>query len=161
MVKTPCIGICSATSLGDVVCRGCKRYGFEVINWNGYDSDAKQAVLSRIEKFTVLFLSSRFHIFSEDALKRGLEQFSIPFNSALSPYCWLHNLLKKGRGKINNLSYFGVSVLPDYARFDVTALAEQIDEDLMALNAAHLERYGLAPDHSLNRYPSDSETNLG
>ncbi|MDO7671884.1 MAG: DUF1289 domain-containing protein, partial [OM182 bacterium] len=25
-VKTPCIGICSTTSVGDWVCRGCKRY---------------------------------------------------------------------------------------------------------------------------------------
>lgn len=94
--KTPCIGICSTTSLGDLVCRGCKRYGFEVINWNGYDAEAKQAVLSRIEKFTVQILSARFQVFSETALKRGLEQQSIPFNPALSSYCWLHNLLKKG-----------------------------------------------------------------
>ena len=65
--KTPCIGICSTTSLGDLVCRGCKRYGFEVINWNGYDAEAKQAVLSRIEKFTVQILSARFQIFSETA----------------------------------------------------------------------------------------------
>ncbi len=148
MAKTPCIGICSATSLGDLVCRGCKRYGFEVINWNGYDSDAKQAVLSRIEKFTVQILSSRFHIFSEPTLKRGLEQNSIPFNSALSPYCWLYNLLKKGRNQISDLSYFGVSVLPDYSQTAVAALAEQIDEDLQALHAAHLERYGLASDRS-------------
>ena len=98
--KTPCIGICSTTSLGDLVCRGCKRYGFEVINWNGYDAEAKQAVLSRIEKFTVQILSARFQVLSETALKRGLEQYSIPFNPALSPYCWLHNLLKKRRGQI-------------------------------------------------------------
>ncbi|HBW83368.1 MAG: DUF1289 domain-containing protein [Gammaproteobacteria bacterium] len=148
MAKTPCIGICSATSLGDLVCRGCKRYGFEVINWNGYDADAKQAVLSRIEKFTVQILSSRFHIFSESALRNGLEQNSIPFDSALSPYCWLHNLLKKRRNQIGDLRYFGVTILPDYTRIAVAALAEQVDDDLQALHAAHLERYGLASDHS-------------
>ena len=128
------------------MCRGCKRYGFEVINWNGYDAEAKQAVLSRIEKFTVQILSARFQVFSETALKRGLEQQSIPFNPALSPYCWLHNLLKKGRGQITDLSHFGVAVLSDYAQIDLAVLAEQIDEDLLVLNAAHLERYGLAPD---------------
>jgi predicted Fe-S protein YdhL (DUF1289 family) len=32
---TPCIGVCS-TGIGDVVCRGCKRYAQEVIHWNGY-----------------------------------------------------------------------------------------------------------------------------
>ena len=35
-VKTPCIGICSTTSLGDKICRGCKRFNFEVIRWNSY-----------------------------------------------------------------------------------------------------------------------------
>ncbi|MBU2098945.1 MAG: DUF1289 domain-containing protein, partial [Gammaproteobacteria bacterium] len=24
--KTPCIGICSTTSVGDKICRGCKRF---------------------------------------------------------------------------------------------------------------------------------------
>ena len=156
MTKTPCIGICSTTSLGDLVCRGCKRYGFEVINWNGYDEDAKQAVIKRIEKFTVQILSARFEVFSETALKHGLEKHSIPFNPALSPYCWLHNLLKKGRGQTRDLGNFGVSVLSDFAQIDVAVLAEQIDEDLLLLNAAHLERYGLAPDRGLELRPVDS-----
>ena len=54
--------------------------------------------------------------------------------------------LKKGRGQITDLSHFGVAVLSDYAQIDLAVLAEQIDEDLLVLNAAHLERYGLAPD---------------
>ena len=82
---------------------------------------------------------------------------NIPFPSIRrSPYCWLHNLLKKGRGQTRDLSNFGVAVLSDYAQIDLAVLAEQIDEDLLLLNAAHLERYGLAPDRVLKLRPVDS-----
>ncbi|MEO1955257.1 MAG: DUF1289 domain-containing protein, partial [Gammaproteobacteria bacterium] len=36
-VKTPCIGVCS-TVFGDEVCRGCKRFQNEVIEWNSYNN---------------------------------------------------------------------------------------------------------------------------
>ena len=57
--KTPCIGICSTTSLGDSICRGCKRYAFEVINWNSYEDNQKKAVLSRIEKFNTQIIENK------------------------------------------------------------------------------------------------------
>ncbi|MEL0305883.1 MAG: DUF1289 domain-containing protein, partial [Halieaceae bacterium] len=41
-IRTPCIGVCS-TGVGDVVCRGCKRFAHEVIDWNGYSPEQKQA----------------------------------------------------------------------------------------------------------------------
>ena len=34
-VRTPCIGVCSTTSLGDRICRGCKRSNVEVIQRGG------------------------------------------------------------------------------------------------------------------------------
>ena len=146
IIKTPCIGICSTTSLGDLVCRGCKRYGFEVINWNAYNADAKRAVLKRIEKFTTQLLSSRFRIFSVPNLKLGLEQNAIPFDPSLSPYCWLHNLLKKHHQQIGDLSQFGVYVLPDHAHLELQALVEQVEEELLLLSSAHLDRYQLSPE---------------
>ena len=39
-VKTPCIGVCS-TGIGDSVCRGCKRFSHEVIDWNSYSQEQK------------------------------------------------------------------------------------------------------------------------
>ena len=110
--KTPCIGICSTTSLGDSVCRGCKRYSFEVINWNGYDEPGKTAVLRRIEKLISQILENKLRIFSVPNLKLGMEKASVPFNDELSPYCWLHNLLKKHHHAIDNLKDYGVYTLP-------------------------------------------------
>ncbi|NCX93995.1 MAG: DUF1289 domain-containing protein, partial [Gammaproteobacteria bacterium] len=50
-IQTPCIGICSTVYGGDV-CRGCKRFADEVVEWNGFDSDRKRAILDRLARFT-------------------------------------------------------------------------------------------------------------
>jgi len=140
-MKTPCIGICSTTSLGDRVCRGCKRYGFEVINWNGYGDQEKVAVLKRIEKLVCQILESKLRIFSVPNLRLGLEQNRIPFDPELNPYCWLHNLIKKRHRDELNLQEYGAYVLPDYAELSLPQLSELIEEELLVLSDAHFQRY--------------------
>ncbi|MGM0632352.1 MAG: DUF1289 domain-containing protein, partial [Pseudomonadota bacterium] len=73
-VKTPCIGICSTTSLGDSLCRGCKRFAFEVIDWNGYSPAEKRAVLLRIDKLVRQIMEPRFVILSREQLQQGMRQ---------------------------------------------------------------------------------------
>lgn len=141
VVKTPCLGICSTTSFGDVVCRGCKRYSFEVIRWNSYDEAAKSAVLKRIERLNTQILENKLRIFSVLNLKAGLERFQIPYDESLSPYCWLHNLLKKGHSRIDNLQEYGVYALADYANLSLPELCEVIEKDLLMLSEAHYARY--------------------
>ena len=46
-VKTPCVGLCS-TTYGDLVCRGCKRFSHEIVNWNRYGDEEKTAVCTFI-----------------------------------------------------------------------------------------------------------------
>ncbi|MCZ6890305.1 MAG: DUF1289 domain-containing protein, partial [Gammaproteobacteria bacterium] len=43
MRRTPCIGICS-TTYGDLVCRGCKRYAHEIVDWNRYTEDQRSRI---------------------------------------------------------------------------------------------------------------------
>jgi len=143
-IKTPCLGICSTTSVGDVVCRGCKRYAFEVINWNGYDDEAKAAVLSRIERLNTQILENKLRIFSVPNLQAGLERFQVPYDNSLSPYCWLHNLLKKAHSRIEKLEEYGVYALGRYAGMPLPQLCEIIEKDLLLLSEAHHARY-LAP----------------
>ena len=45
--RTPCVGICS-TTYGDLVCRGCKRFAHEIVQWNGYESDQKEMIWQRL-----------------------------------------------------------------------------------------------------------------
>lgn len=141
IAKTPCIGICSTTSLGDQVCRGCKRYAFEVINWNSYDNDARSAVLKRIEKLNRQILENKLCIFSVVNLKASLERWQVPYDPALSPYCWLQNLLKKNHRHIDRLEECGVYALPEYANTPLPQLCEQIEDELLTLSAAHYARY--------------------
>ncbi len=140
-IKTPCLGICSTTSFGDVVCRGCKRYSFEVILWNSYDDAAKSSVLKRIERLNTQILENKLRIFSVLNLKAGLERFQIPFDESLSPYCWLHNLLKKAHSRIDRLEEYGVYALPEYAGLSLQVLCETIEKDLLLLSRAHHARY--------------------
>ncbi len=47
--RTPCVGICS-TTYGDLVCRGCKRFAHEIVQWNGYDEAQQDAVRERLQR---------------------------------------------------------------------------------------------------------------
>lgn len=42
--STPCIGICSATALGDEFCIGCKRTATEIYEWNSMTNEQKTAL---------------------------------------------------------------------------------------------------------------------
>ncbi|ENV35035.1 DUF1289 domain-containing protein [Acinetobacter gerneri] len=45
---TPCAGRCS-TVFGDHVCRGCRRFNHEVIQWNTYSLEQRMAVWRRLD----------------------------------------------------------------------------------------------------------------
>jgi len=140
-VKTPCIGICSTTSLGDKICRGCKRFNFEVIDWNQYSESEKRAVLSRIDLLTSQIMAERFRIHSVQKLQQALDDYCFFYDEALSPWCWLHNLLQKRLYRINSLSELGVELAPDYAGVDIRDLMLEINQELFTLSQAHFDRY--------------------
>ena len=45
---TPCAGRCS-TVFGDAVCRGCRRFNHEVIQWNTYTSEQRMMIWQRLD----------------------------------------------------------------------------------------------------------------
>lgn len=45
---TPCAGRCS-TVFGDAVCRGCRRFNHEVIQWNTYSAEQKHTIWKRLD----------------------------------------------------------------------------------------------------------------
>jgi len=49
-IKSPCRGICTATSQGDEICRGCYRNDYDVIAWNGYSDQQKIEALTRSQE---------------------------------------------------------------------------------------------------------------
>ena len=141
LTRTPCIGVCSTTSVGDSICRGCKRYAFEVIRWNGYLDQEKEAVLRRIEALTVQIMQDKFHIVSVVALQQGMARLKLPFNAQLSPYCWINTLMQKAPLERVVLADFGISVTPALVHLSNQDLAELVDTELLLLCDAHFERY--------------------
>ena len=46
---SPCIGMCTATALGDPICAGCGRTAEEVRDWNQYTDEQKRTITLRLE----------------------------------------------------------------------------------------------------------------
>jgi uncharacterized protein len=140
-VRTPCIGVCSTTSVGDAICRGCKRFSSEVIHWNTFTEPQKQAVQARINLFTTQLMTNKFQIVAQAKLEQVLQDLRVFYDADLSPYFWLHQLLQKHLYRLQNLDEIGVVLLPAWRGQDVRDLLLRINEELQVLSEAHHERY--------------------
>jgi predicted Fe-S protein YdhL (DUF1289 family) len=142
-IKTPCVGLCS-TVYGDLVCRGCKRFHHEVINWNGYNDEEKYAVWLRLEVLLVQVMAAKVEVFDVDRLRLQLEQRKIRFVPRQSPYCWAYQLLARGSRVISQLEAYGMVLLPEFRDWSLPELRDAIDREFFLLSEAHYERY-IAP----------------
>ena len=137
--STPCLGMCS-TTYGDDVCRGCKRFIHEVINWNSYSNDEKEIVNSRLEEFKVTILSHRFKVTDAELLSSKLKEHAINFNDALDPITWIFDLLRASSQDLD-LELFGLELLPDHRTFSLSSIKDEINTELFELSQAHFDRY--------------------
>ena len=137
--STPCLGICS-TTYGDDVCRGCKRFIHEVINWNYYSNDEKEIVNSRLEEFKVTILSHRFKVTDAELLSSKLKEHAINFNDALDPITWIFDLLRASSQDLD-LELFGLELLPDHQSSSLSTIKDEINTELFELSQAHFDRY--------------------
>ena len=142
-IKTPCIGLCS-TVYGDLVCRGCKRFHHEVINWNGYDEEAKRAVWLRLEQLLVQVMTGKVEVFDRATLRDQLVARKIRFVPSQSEYCWAYQLIARGARVINQLELYGMVLLPEFRGWALPELRDAIDREFFLLSEAHYQRY-IAP----------------
>ncbi|RLA46482.1 MAG: DUF1289 domain-containing protein, partial [Gammaproteobacteria bacterium] len=61
LLSTPCIGICSS-GMGDDVCRGCKRFAYEVIDWNAYTEQERQLIKERLDNFLIKIITLKLQL---------------------------------------------------------------------------------------------------
>jgi hypothetical protein len=135
--STPCLGICS-TTYGDNVCKGCKRFAHEVINWNKYTVVEKKLVNSRLENFKLTVLKDRFSVTDADLLAARLNDRGINFNNSLDPMTWIFDLLRAAGSQELDLLQFGIIC---HTNSDFAELKEQIYLEFLELSEAHYERY--------------------
>ena len=138
-VKTPCIGVCS-TVFGDEVCRGCKRFQNEVIDWNSYQNSQKIAVLSRLESLKTQIMESKISIVNKKLLQNQLDTLDIKYVIDDNPFCWVFDLLRQASQSIDSLQDFGV-VLKDGVENNLFELKKVIESELFSLSEAHFQRY--------------------
>lgn len=144
-VKTPCIGVCS-TGIGDTVCRGCKRFTHEVINWNSYNQAQKKIIDERLCSFLSQCVSNKLRICDSKLLYWQLQVQQIAHIPSHGDYCGVYSLLKAGAGQIEDPAAYGFEVNLDFRHMGLEKLRDTIDEQFFALSQAHYDRYILMPD---------------
>ena len=138
-LKTPCVGICS-TVFGDEVCRGCKRFQYEVIEWNSFNDSEKRAVLDRLETLKILIMESKIKVFDAKLLKQKLKHFKVRFDEDNNPLCWVFDLLRSGSESIQDPKDFGFNLINDSVP-NLSELKRIMEEELFELSEAHYQRY--------------------
>ncbi|MES2823841.1 MAG: DUF1289 domain-containing protein [Pseudomonadota bacterium] len=139
-VKTPCIGVCS-TGIGDQVCRGCKRFSHEVIDWNAYAHEQRLIIAQRLENFLTQVVQQKIAVVDEKKLLTQIKHQQFQFNAEQNPYCWVFDLLRAGASQIDNLSIYGLQLLPAWQNTSLTDIRDFIDQDFYLLSCAYYERY--------------------
>ena len=138
--STPCIGICS-TTFGDDVCKGCKRFSYEITNWGKFSNDERAVVNSRLEQFKVNILEEKFTITDRNLFESKMNEFSINFNSSLEPLTWIFDLLRASSNNDLILSDFGIEILPKFSNLSLVDLRDLINEEMLQLSEAHFYKF--------------------
>ena len=139
-VKTPCIGVCS-TGIGDSVCRGCKRFAHEVIDWNSYTPQQKAVVDTRLAGFLSQCVSNKLRVVDKAILQWQLQVQQIAYPRDHDEYCWVFSLIKAGASQIGDTRDFGFELDLDYRAMPLAQLRELIDREFFILSQAHYDRY--------------------
>ena len=137
--RTPCVGICS-TTYGDDVCRGCKRFIHEVINWNSFNPEEKESVWKRLEKLKTLIMQSKISIINETLMEEKIEELQLKINSDLNSLSKAFEIVKLTSKSFDDLNEFGIKIVnKDVSLID---LKEEIEKELydlsMALSLIHI-----------------------
>lgn len=139
-IPTPCIGVCS-TGIGDAVCRGCKRYAHEVIHWNGYSQEQKQAIDRRLDQLLAQVVNAKLRVFDSKLLEMRLKAQQIRYSVHRSAPVWVFELLRAGASQIDDPRDYGFAIEPGYRTLPLNVLREQIDREFFLLSEAHYQRY--------------------
>ena len=140
--RTPCVGICS-TTYGDDVCRGCKRFIHEVINWNSFNPEEKESVWKRLEKLKTLIMQSKISIINEALMEEKIEELQLKINSDLNSLSKAFEIVKLTSKSFDDLNEFGIEIVNK--NVSLIYLKEEIEKELYDLSVAHFNRYFVEP----------------
>lgn len=143
-VATPCVGLCS-TTYGDSVCRGCKRFAHEIIDWNRYNDVQKQAVINRLDQLITDVVSRYLLVIDRHVLREALIQSGFRYRSEQSESWWAYDLFRQTKGRIGQLSVCGVQRLPEVQGLEPWEMWEAMNAEFLAISEGHYERFFRQP----------------
>ena len=137
---TPCVGICS-TTFGDLVCRGCKRFSHEIVDWNSYDDSQKEIIWERLEKIKEQVVGQIVKRKDEKLFQSAIEAQKISEQQEhQATYVLLQRLVRHSK----QLSFAGLeNASPDYEgneeEIDSLVTLQQIDKEIVVRSRAFYE----------------------
>ena len=127
--------------MGDRVCRGCKRFAHEVIDWNRYTHAQKSAVDSRLQQLLTQVVQSYVAVVDGELLQRQIARHKIASAAHRNLHCRAYDLLRAGASQMLRLQDFGLQARYDVNKRSATQLKEAIDADFRVLSEAYYQRY--------------------
>jgi len=140
VVKTPCIGVCS-TGIGDSVCRGCKRFAHEVINWNSYTEEERRVVMKRLDTLLSPLIQSRIVIKNEGLLIEQLTAQKVKMMPQLSIWSSVYEAIRSFGSQLKSLESIGCEMTYDWKDSTIAELKTALEEEFYQLSCVHYERY--------------------
>ncbi|MEM7098347.1 MAG: DUF1289 domain-containing protein [Pseudomonadota bacterium] len=137
--RTPCVGICS-TTYGDLVCRGCKRFAHEIVQWNSYDELQQEQIWRRLQEIRDASVLHHLRIQNREEFDACAANFEL--SEALSEgelrYEALRHLVVKGLGLIGS-GLVSFELIPDDTPQDILPALDS--EALTVMRALDAEIY--------------------
>jgi len=120
---------------------GCKRFHHEVVRWNAYNDEQKQAVLERLDKLLAPLVKRRFELIDAEVLRKQLISQGIRFCQTQSPYCWICALLARRARQITSLADYGLALRQEVRQQSLPELYQAIESEFFELSEAYYQRY--------------------
>ena len=134
--RTPCVGICS-TTYGDLVCRGCKRFAHEIVQWNGFVDEQRLLVWERLFKLREGAVLNHLSIEDEVLLTESARRYRVPGLESLSLANLAYEVLRRSGAETD---FAALGIRPLGAVDNAAVLYQQIERELYDRSVAQFER---------------------
>lgn len=139
-MKSPCIGACS-TVFGDDVCRGCKRFFFEVNGWNRFSDEQQSAIFKRLRALRALVLEEMLVVTDIVRLAQCMSHIGVEASPEDTDLEKAHNLLRRAASSMQSVDDCGCQTLDATSLDSPIELLRRIEDRFYRLSEAHYERY--------------------
>ena len=124
------------------MCRGCKRFSHEIVDWNSYDDAQKETIWERLETFKKQVLGQIVRVKDQDRFQSAIEAQKI---KEPEDYQAVYLLLQRLVRHSKTLSFAGLeNVSPDFeimeGEIDSLLTLQQIDKEIVTRSRAFYER---------------------